>query len=188
MIVSLRGALEAAGPGFAVIDVGGVGLRALIPASTSARLPEIGGQARLFTFLHVQEDALTLYGFATAPEQQMFELLLGVRGLGPSKALALLSASSVDALRGDIGRENVTALRRISGVGAKLAAQIVLDLKDKIGPVTEGGADDGELLAWLTTMGFAPAEAQGAVAKLPRHGSVSVEERLRQALQILRPE
>ncbi len=188
MIVSLRGTLEVAGQGFAVVDVGGVGLRALVPASTAARLPAAGEQVKLFTFLHVQEDALTLYGFATAPELQLFELLLAVRGLGPSKALALLSGSSVDALRGDIGRENVNALRRIPGVGAKLAAQIVLDLKDKIGPVTGAGADDGELLAWLTTMGFAPAEAQGAVAKLPRDGSVPVEERLRQALQILRPE
>ncbi|MGH2351801.1 MAG: Holliday junction branch migration protein RuvA [Chloroflexota bacterium] len=188
MIVSVKGALEAAGQGFAVIDVGGVGLRALIPASTAARLPNVGEQVKLFTFLHVQEDALTLYGFSTAAELQLFELLIGVRGLGPAKALALLSGSSVDSLRADIGRENTTALVRIPGVGRKLAAQIVLDLKEKIGPVTAEGADDGDLLAWLTAMGFPAAEAQAAVAKLSHDASLPVEDRVRQALLILRPE
>ena len=95
----------------------------------------MGQSVRLFTFLHVQEDALTLYGFATAAELQLFEQLLGVRGLGPAKALALLSGSAVDALRADIAGENTAALMRIPGVGRRLAAQIVLDLKDKIGPV-----------------------------------------------------
>jgi Holliday junction DNA helicase RuvA len=192
MIVSLRGALEAAGQGFAVIEVGGaaggVGLRAHIPASTYARLPEVGQPVRLFTFLHVQQDALTLYGFATAAELQLFELLLGVRGLGPAKALALLSGSAVDALRADIARENTAALMRIPGVGRRLAAQIVLDLKDKIGPVGAVAPDDGELIAWLTAMGFAAGEAQGAVARLPRDAALPLEERVRQALLILRPE
>jgi holliday junction DNA helicase RuvA len=190
MIVSLRGTLEAAGQGFAVVDVGGVGLRALIPASTTARLPGVGQTVRLFTFLHVQEDALTLYGFASAAELQLFEQLLGVRGLGPAKALALLSGSAVDAVRADIAGENVTALMRIPGVGRRLAAQIVLDLKDKIGPVvaTGGPPSDGEVLAWLTAMGFAVVEAQAAVAKLPQDGTLPVEERVRQALLILRPE
>ncbi|HEX2184949.1 MAG TPA: Holliday junction branch migration protein RuvA, partial [Chloroflexota bacterium] len=120
MIVSVRGTLEVSGQGFVVVEVGGVGLRTLIPASTAARLPQVGQSVKLFTYLHVQEDALTLYGFATAAELQLFELLLGVRGLGPAKALALLSASSVDGLRADIARGNDGALRRIPGVGPKL--------------------------------------------------------------------
>ncbi|HVG96626.1 MAG TPA: Holliday junction branch migration protein RuvA [Chloroflexota bacterium] len=193
MIVTVRGALEAAGQGFAVVDVGGVGLRALIPASTAAHLPEVGKSVRLFTFLHVQESALTLYGFGTAAELQLFEQLLGVRGLGPAKALALLSGSAVDTLRADIAGENTAALLRIPGIGRRLAAQIVLDLKDKIGPVlaagTTGGGD-GEVLAWLTAMGFSAAEAQAAVARLPAAAGANgaVEERVRQALLILRPE
>jgi Holliday junction DNA helicase RuvA len=195
MIVTIRGALEVAGQGFAVVDVGGVGLRALIPASTAAHLPDVGQSVKLFTFLHVQEDALTLYGFATAAELQLFEQLLGVRGLGPAKALALLSGSAVDALRADIAGENTAALMRIPGVGRRLAAQIVLDLKDKIGPVlAAGGAGaaggDGEVLAWLTAMGFSAPEAQAAVARLPAAAGASgaVEDRVRQALLILRPE
>jgi holliday junction DNA helicase RuvA len=195
MIVSLRGTLEAAGQGFAVIDVGGVGLRTLIPTSTATRLPEIGQSVRLFTYLNVQEDALTLYGFASGAELQLFEQLLAVRGLGPAKALALLSGSAVDTLRADIAGENAAALRRIPGVGARLAAQIVLDLKDKMGPVPLTGvpgtsAGDGEVLAWLTAMGFAAAEAQSAVARLPKGDGTptAVEDRVRQALLILRPE
>jgi Holliday junction DNA helicase RuvA len=195
MIVSLRGTLEAAGQGFAVIDVGGVGLRTLIPTSTATRLPEIGQSVRLFTYLNVQEDALTLYGFASGAELQLFEQLLAVRGLGPAKALALLSGSAVDTLRADIAGENTAALRRIPGVGARLAAQIVLDLKDKLGPVPLTGvpgtsAGDGEVLAWLTAMGFAAAEAQSAVARLPKGDGTptAVEDRVRQALLILRPE
>jgi Holliday junction DNA helicase RuvA len=198
MIVSLRGTLEAAGQGFVVIDVGGVGLRTLIPTSTATRLPEIGEVVRLFTYLNVQEDALTLYGFASGAELQLFEQLLAVRGLGPAKALALLSGSAVDTLRADIAGENAAALRRIPGVGTRLAAQIVLDLKDKMGPLPlpgapgapGGSAGDGEVLAWLTAMGFAAAEAQSAVARLPKGDGAptAVEDRVRQALLILRPE
>lgn len=188
MIVSVEGSVAILGQGFAVIDVGGVGLRALIPASTAAYLPAVGGRAKLFTYLHVREDALTLYGFSTAAEQALFELLLGVSGLGPAKALALLSGSSVDTLRADISRENTAALTRISGVGRRLAAQIVLDLKDKVGPAGPEAADDGELLAWLTAMGFPVAAAQAAVAKAPHDVSLPLEERVRQALAILRPE
>lgn len=189
MIGSVRGTLTAVGEGFAIVDVGGVGLRALMPASTAAHLPPIGGQVMLFTHLHVREDALTLFGFSSAGELELFELLLGVSGLGPAKALALLSGSSVSSLRADISRENHAALMRITGVGRRLAAQIVLDLKDKVGRVAEtGGVDDGELLAWLTTMGFPAARAQAAVARLPKDATIPMEERVRQALAILRPE
>jgi Holliday junction DNA helicase RuvA len=188
VIVSVEGKLAAAGQGFAIVDVGGVGLRAFVPASTAARLPAAGDRVRLFTHLHVREDALTLYGFSTAAELELFELLLGVSGLGPAKALALLSGSSVDSLRADIARENTRALARIPGIGQRTAARIVLDLKDKIGPAEAAGPDDGEILAWLTTMGFAPAAAQAAVARLPKDGELSLEERVRKALEILRPE
>jgi Holliday junction DNA helicase RuvA len=188
VIVSLEGRLDAAGGGFVVVDVGGVGLRAFVPASTAAHLPATGERVRLFTHLHVREDALTLYGFATAAELQLFELLLGVSGLGPAKSLSILSGSSVDSIRADIAAENTRALARIPGVGQRTAARIVLDLKDKVGPVAAGAAEDGELLAWLTTMGFPAAAAQAAVARLPKDGAQPLEDRVRQALELLRPE
>jgi Holliday junction DNA helicase RuvA len=189
----VEGVMARTGAGYAVIDVGGVGLRALVPASTAAHLPAAGERTKLFTYLHVREDALTLYGFASTAELEVFGLLLGVSGLGPAKALALLSASSVSTLRGDIARENTAALIRIPGVGRKLAAQIILDLKDKIGPIVDeeghdgqGGRDGGDVIAYLMAMGMSAAQAQQAVAKLPRDPSMALEDRIRQALGVLR--
>ena len=180
--------MAAADPGAVVLEVGGLGLRVLVPASTAARLPPAGGRTRLLTHLLVREDARTLYGFATAAELALFEQLLGVRGLGPARALALLSASSVAALRAAIAGENTSALLRIPGIGRRLAAQLVLDLKDTVGPAAAEAGTDGEVLAWLTAMGFPPAEAQAAVARLPRDASLPVEQRVRHALTLLRPE
>jgi holliday junction DNA helicase RuvA len=172
-----------------VLEVGGLGLRLLVPASTAARLPAVGERAKLLTHLLVRADARTLYGFATAAELELFERLLGVRGLGPAKALALLSGASVEALCAAIAGEDTGALARIPGIGRRGAAQIVLDLKDKVGPAAAGAAGvDGEVLAWLTAMGFPAAEAQAAVAKLPPDTPLSVEERVRRALAVLRPE
>jgi holliday junction DNA helicase RuvA len=188
VIASLAGTVTAVEPGVAVVEVGGLGLRVLIPASTAALLPPLGERTKLFTHLLVRQDALTLCGFAGAAELGLFERLLGVRGLGPAKALALLSGSSVEALRAAIAGENTGVLMRIPGIGRRLAAQLVLDLKDKLGPVTAEAGTDGEVLAWLTAMGFPAAEAQAAVAKLPHDPSLPMEERVRHALTILRPE
>jgi Holliday junction DNA helicase RuvA len=188
VIASLEGTLAAVAQGVAVLEVGGLGLRLLVPASTAARFPPTGERTKLLTHLLVREDARTLYGFATAAELELFERLLNVRGLGPARALALLSGSSVEALRAAIASENTGALLRLPGIGRRLAAQIVLDLKDKVGPLAAEAGIDGEVLAWLTAMGFPPAEAQAAVARLPRDASLPVEERVRHALTILRPE
>ena len=191
MIVTLEGTLTAASHTFAIIDVGGVGLRAFIPASTAAQLPPVGERVRLFTHLHVREDDLSLYGFSTAGELELFEQLLSVSGLGPTKSLAIISGSPVDAIRTYIWTENTAALAKVPGVGARTAARIVLDLKSKIGPVSATAGPpsvDAELLSWLTTLGFPPADAQRAVAQLPRDPAVSFEEKARQALEMLRPE
>ena len=200
MIVSLEGTLAAAGAGYAVVVVGGVGLKVHIPASTIARLPNAGERVKLLTSLQVREDSLTLYGFLTEAEQAMFTLLLGVSGLGPARALALLSASSVDALRADIAGENAAALVRIPGVGRKLAGQIILDLKSKVGTVVAAdgqlagaGAEaagtlggDGEIVEWLLSMGFPAKAAQQAITQIPREPGVSQDERALRALTLLR--
>ncbi len=190
MIVTLEGTLTAASHTFAIVDVGGVGLRAFIPQSTAAQLPGTGERVRLFTHLHVREDDLSLYGFSSASELELFEQLLGVSGLGPSKALAMLSGSPVDAIRTYIWTENTAALAKVPGIGARTAARIILDLKGKIGPVSasEAPSVDVEILSWLTTLGFTAADAQAAVARLPRDASMPFEERARKALELLRRE
>ena len=193
MIVFVEGALAGAGPGYAIVNVGGIGLRVNAPASTIARLPAAGQRVKLLTSFLVREDSLTLYGFLTEAEQSLFTLLLGVSGLGPARALALLSASPVDTLRTDIAHENAAALMRIPGVGRKLAGQIILDLKSKVGvPAAAGatstasglpgGPDDSEILEWLLSMGFESRKAQSALAQLPSDASLSQDERAIQAL------
>ncbi len=193
MLASLRGTLQRANPGTVIVEVGGVGYRVLVPASTSAALPEVGGQVFLHTHLQVREDALTLYGFATQAEIELFERLLTVNKLGPAKSLALLSGSTPAGLRGDIVRGNIAALTRIPGIGRVIAQQVIFDLKDKLGAadddVAEDGAGDAELLAWLQAMGFTAAQAQSAVKRLPDATRADpVEDRVRAALLILRPE
>ncbi len=191
MLVSLRGTLDHTAPGVAVIDVGGVGFRVLIPASTAAALPAVGGTAKLLTHLVVREDALILYGFATSAEIELFERLLAVNKLGPAKALALLSGSTPAALRSDIVRGNATALMRIPGIGRTLAAQIILDLKEKLGPISDDPetTEDADLLTWLQAMGFSAPQAQAAVKRLPEATrGEPLEDRVRVALSILRPD
>jgi Holliday junction DNA helicase RuvA len=192
MLASLRGTLQRIYPGVVIIDVGGVGYRLLVPASTTASLPAVGGDVYLHTHLQVREDAFVLYGFATEAEIDLFERLLTVNKLGPAKALALLSGSTPAGLRGDIVRGNIAALMRIPGIGRVIAQQVIFDLKDKLGPAdveTDPGAGDAELLAWLQAMGFTAAQAQSAVKRLPDSSrGAPVEDRVRAALLILRPE
>jgi holliday junction DNA helicase RuvA len=192
VLASLRGTLQRASPGVVVVDVGGVGYRVLVPASTSAALPEVGGHVHLHTHLQVREDAFTLYGFATQAEIDLFERLLTVNKLGPAKSLALLSGSTPAGLRSDIVRGNIAALTRIPGIGRVIAQQVIFDLKDKLGPAdtsADAGAGDAELLAWLQAMGFTAAQAQAAVKGLPDASRADpVEDRVRAALLILRPE
>jgi len=116
--------------------------------------------------------------------------LLGVSGLGPSKALAMLSGSPVDAIRTYIWTENSAALAKVPGIGARTAARIILDLKGKIGPVSasEVPSVDVEILSWLVTLGFTAADAQAAVVSLPRDTNMPFEEKARKALELLRPE
>ncbi|MCX5989641.1 MAG: Holliday junction ATP-dependent DNA helicase RuvA, partial [Chloroflexi bacterium] len=158
---------------------------------TAAALPAVGGTAKLLTHLVVREDALILYGFATSAEIELFERLLAVNKLGPAKALALLSGSTPAALRADIVRGNATALMRIPGIGRTVAAQIILDLKEKLGPISDDPetTEDADLLTWLQAMGFSAQQAQAAVKRLPEATrGEPLEDRVRVALSILRPD
>jgi Holliday junction DNA helicase RuvA len=169
-----------------VVDVGGVGLRVLCtqPTLAAARLGEV---ISLHTHLVVREDDLSLIGFGTAEELALFEHLIAVSGVGPKLALALLSGMAPDALRLAVGQDQPDVLARIPGIGKKTAQKIVLELKDKIGPVevAEGLAAlteaDAAVIDALTALGYSIVEAQRAVQSLPRDVT-DVEERLRRAL------
>ncbi len=134
MITFLHGKLVEALPTQVIVDVHGVGYDVLIPLSSYDKLPAPGNDVKLLTHLAVREDAHVLYGFMTAPERDMFRLLINtVSGIGPKIALNVLSGMSVTAFRGAVAISDVKALSQISGVGKKTAERIVVELKDKVG-------------------------------------------------------
>ena len=136
MISFLQGKLIEALPTQVTVEVHGVGYEALIPLSSYDKLPAPGSEVRLLTHLSVREDAHTLYGFMTATERELFRLLINtVSGIGPKIALNILSGVNPTAFRGAVAKGDIKALSQISGVGKKTAERIVVELKDKIGPV-----------------------------------------------------
>ncbi|GIV98323.1 MAG: Holliday junction ATP-dependent DNA helicase RuvA [Herpetosiphonaceae bacterium] len=193
MIALLRGRLSAYGPDYVIIETGGVGFLVYAPRRVVDGLGPAGSEVLLHTYLHVREDALVLYGFATPDQKALFELLLSVTGVGPRVALNLLSAVAPEELRGAIVREDVALLARVPGIGKKTAARLVLELKAKLAaagvvpagqPLSPGTlALNTELVDVLTGLGYSVAEAQSAVAALPPDAPADLEERLRLALQ-----
>jgi len=189
MIASLNGKLEALGSDWAVINVGGIGFQVHMPTSTLSTLGTIGEEVRLHTHLHIREDNATLYGFASAEELQLFQTLIGVSGIGPKLALSILSAMAVDKLTMAIATGNTHLLTEVPGIGKKTAERLILELKDKIGArwvITPGARlvqENTEVVAALTYLGYSVAEASRAVASLPSASDLSLEEKLKLALQ-----
>lgn len=194
MIASLSGRLIEADADGLVVEVGGVGLRVHASATAARAAQEQPAAVRLQTHLVVREDALTLYGFATQRERGLFVALLGVSGLGPAKALALLSGYPVDTLQRGIATGDLALLASVSGIGKRTAERIVVELRDKLGAgapevADAGGAsapshDDPHLSARdaLVSLGFAVAEAEAALAG----AEGSSEQRVKHALGALR--
>ena len=198
MIASLRGRLAAKEPNRIIIDVGGVGYDVAVPLSTYYTLGDAGSDVSLRVHTHVREDTLALYGFSTTLELQIFERLIGISGIGPKLALAVLSGIEVaDLVRavqlGDVGR-----LTAIPGIGRKTAERIGLELKDKLpkGLIEEAAAGAGagdrggelrqDLLSALLNLGYHRPLAEKAVdAALARTASPAFETVLKQALREL---
>jgi len=188
MIASLSGRLLEVNNDSLVVGVGGLGLRVFTPAPTRDRLRP-GEEIFLYTYLVVREDALSLYGFESRDERDLFLLLLEVNGVGPKLALSVLSTLSPDAVRRAIFHEQPEVLSRVPGVGKKTAQKILLQLQDRI-PAVAGGelaapfSDvDAEVLAALTSLGYSVVEGQSALQSIPRDTPQEVETRLRLALQ-----
>jgi Holliday junction DNA helicase RuvA len=188
-LARLRGVVEEKGDDWAIVGVGGLGIVASVPASTAEAL-SVGAPCALFTYLHVREDALTLYGFATRDDLALFEQLIAVSGIGPRAALGLLSALDYAQLTTAIAAGHVDALRRVPGIGQKTAERIVLELRDKVTPPAAAEAPprkepekDAEVIAALVGLGYSQLEATAAAATLPGNGALLLEERVRLALQ-----
>ena len=184
MIALVEGTVAERGGDRAVILAGGVGYELLVSAATLGALPPVGKPARLLTHLQVRDDAMTLFGFATASERELFQLLIGVNGVGPKLALAILSVLSPEALRRAVLEGDADAITIVPGVGKKVAARIALDLKEKLGGVIElpEAGPIAEVRDALAAMGLTTQEVQDAVAGLDG-AEAPVEELLRDALR-----
>lgn len=189
MIASIQGTVEARGPDFVVINVGGIGLRVFAPVSTLSSVGEPGSKVRLDTHLYFKEDTIALYGFLNQEELRLFQMLLDVAGMGPRTALSALSVMSAPALATAIVSDDVDSLKRIPGVGGKTAARMALELKGKLGkdPVVMTGLTlsslGGDAVAALAALGYGQAEARAALGAVEDLESLSVEEQIRRALQ-----
>jgi Holliday junction DNA helicase RuvA len=185
MIAFVEGTLAEKGADRVVVAVNGTGYEVLVPALTLAKLPPPGRRARLFTRLQVRDDGMVLYGFASADERSVFDLLITVSGVGPKVALAILSILGPDALRRAVVAGDVDAITLAPGVGKKVAGRVVLDLKDKVGASVETTSSGpvAEVREALLSLGLTAQEAREAMAGLTPDGDRSVEDLLRDALR-----
>lgn len=195
MIGFLRGKVAGLKTDYCLLDVGGVGYRVFIPNNTRCKLT-LNETAMLYTYMNVYQDGITLYGFYTEEEYDVFQLLIGVSGIGPKVALGILSAITVDALCKAIQNKQATLLTKLPGIGKKSAERLILELKDKIALAAsddevlslsmEGEvADDilSEAMAALTSLGYSQAEITPVLKKAAK--GKSTEEIVKLALKEL---
>ena len=192
MIGSLRGTVvDRPTPGEVVVEVGGVGYRVSVPTRVASALGD--GEVFLYVATHVRDDAIVLYGFTTAEERRTFEALVAAHGVGPSLALAVLSALTPAALAEAVAGDDVDLLCTVPGVGKKTAARMVLELQSTLGasvmagPAGERSSGDGaarrDARAALAELGYGTDEVRGALAAVP--GDDPAEDQVRAALRNL---
>jgi len=195
MIAQLRGTLEDKRPNQVLVDVGGVGYQVHIPLSTFYSLGDLHSGITLLVYTHVREDSLSLYGFLTAREKHLFELLISASGVGPVLALKILSGMSVDDLVPAVRAGDLARLTRIPGVGRKTAERMIVELRDKLASmeVPEGARQPaaatgtaGDVVSALLNLGYEQRAAEQAVERAGKNGAgESFEALLRGALQQL---
>ena len=190
MIATLEGVLQYRGVDSIIVNVGGIGLQVHVPGSTLSQLGAINDKVSLYTHLQVREDNISLYGFASGQELTLFKNLISVSGVGPKIALALLSSLTVEQLTMAILGGNVDLLDQVPGVGKKVANRIAVELKGKLEREWEGALlplaqEDSDVIAALTSLGYSLREATQAVSSLPSSPGLSLEEKIRTALQKL---
>lgn len=198
MYAYIRGELAETAADHIVIEAGGIGYRIFIPAKTFSYLPGIGGQLRVYTYLHIREDVMILYGFLTRDDLELFKKLIMVSGIGPKGGLAILSAMDADELRFAVLSGDARAISKAPGIGAKTAQRVILELKDKLSledafekKAEHAGAQQesamGEVkndaVLALTALGYSSAESLRAVSKVELSDGMETEDVLRAALK-----
>ena len=196
MIAWLSGRLRHKAADQLIIDVAGVGYQVFIPLSTYSNIPDDGEDISLHIHTHVREDALSLFGFATQAEKDMFLLLTGVSGIGPKLALAILSSLSVEDLSVALRTSDDAKLYLIPGIGKKTAARMVLELKDKVQSImparstplskAAGPDESDDVISALVNLGYRKTQAEEAVRKVRQvSSSRTVQELIKEALAVM---
>lgn len=190
----IKGTLIHKNPAEAVIEAGGVGYQINISLNTFDKLPEAGNQAKLLTYLHVKEDIMQLFGFASEKERRVFKILIGISGIGPKLALTVLSHMAPEDLEQAVANQDMTMLTAISGIGKKTAERLLVELKGKIAEAVveglptikgQGAAVSDPAIDALMSLGLNYAEAKSAVekAKGKLGDKAPVEQLIREALK-----
>lgn len=194
----IKGTLEEAKEGQIVVDNHGIGYQILVPVSMEEYLPSIGEKVKIYTYLYVKEDAMSLFGFLTKDDLKVFQLLLGVSGIGPKGALAVLSVLSADDLRFAVVGGDAKAISRAPGIGAKTAQRVILELKDKLHiedvfeekpdvtgslPQSEAKTVKNEAVQALVALGYSSSEALSAISKIEISEDMDTELVLKAALK-----
>lgn len=202
MIGYIKGTLEEADEQSILVENNGIGYRIFVPGSVFSSAPSMGEEVKIYTYLHVKEDAMQLYGFLTRDDLEIYKLLLGVNGIGPKAGLGVLSALSADELRFAVLADDVAALSKAPGIGKKTAQKLILELKDKLNledafeqklanqaaqnPAAGGNEDSiREAVQALVALGYGNAEALRAVKKVQDAANMDVEELLKAALKAM---
>ena len=205
MIAFVKGILDTVEEDRIVIDHQGMGLELLVPGSILQELPQVGNEVRIYTYMHVREDAMQLFGFRTRDEKEMFKLLITVNGVGPKVALGILSVMDVDTLRFAILSDDVKSISKAPGIGNKTASKVILELKDKChledvlekasetGEDAEGSPVSGEdnkearndAIQALVALGYSATEAARAVRAVKVTSDMTVEDILKQSLKTI---
>ncbi len=200
MIARLSGKLADLNFTQCIVDVNGVGYQVFIPMSTFDKLPREGEEISLFICTQVREDAISLYGFSTVPEKQLFEILIGTTGVGPKLALSILSSMPVESFSSAIINSDLDIIKRISGIGKKTAERLIVELKDKLSKVMPSSSTGGmpvsdekalameDAIAALEQLGFKRETVRKTLEKIvnsiPSEEATS-ENFIRKALQTL---
>ncbi|MBF0519401.1 MAG: Holliday junction branch migration protein RuvA [Nitrospirae bacterium] len=187
MIGSLRGKLVSKKPVGIVIEANGVGYEVSVPISVLSSLPNEGSEVFLYVYTHVREDVLQLYGFISEEEKSIFVKIINISGIGPKIALAILSTITVERFRKAIESEDTKALSMVPGVGKKMAARLVLELKDKLPSLTGAQPDDDytDTISALVNLGYKRSDCINAIEHISKLGVKDIESVLRESLKYL---
>lgn len=195
MIALLDGQLVEVLADGAILEVQGVGYRVYLPVSAIALLPERGRKVRVHTHLVVREDAMTLYGFPSTEQRDLFSILLGVNGIGPKAAVTIIGVHTPEVFRKAVASEDLDALTMIPGVGKKTAARMIIELKEKLTAIDIDGVPAGtpspvreiitEARDALLSLGYSAAEAKEALGSLGVEPDMRLQDVIKSALAVL---